>query len=812
MLKRHAAYLDFVASWFGEPQPLPWWQRVIDIRGTRLHVAGLDFGLDDLRRSGPWQSPARPVPAQPNDGDPEGRRRPLAHRPAAPSLGLPRRFRRPPRPRGRPSALRHTAARSPSLSALRARSAAGPDTRLPGAGRRLCLRKQPYPNAFQWIELSPTGKRVRCHFRAWLHGAWTIDRNQPNCPEGHAEFGYHVESRPAAVRPASGPVRVLISYSHDTKKHMKRALDLANRLRQDGVDAYLDQYQATPPPEGWPYWYEKQIEAADFVLIVCSKNYTNLLSHHETNTRNLSVLWERRLVLQLLYDAGSVRQKFVPILFAAESSYHIPLPLRDVTSYAVWTDRGYEALIVLLTGQPFTTRPRLEAVAGATQSFDRPSRLAPSRGGPAPLRESKMILVGPGGVGKTSLVNRLVHGTLDAQQPMTRGIEITDWDVSLTHREKILVHIWDFGGQEILHATHQFFFTQRSLYLLVLAGRHGNEDAEAEYWINLITGFAQNSPVLVVLNKSSAFPFSVNRRALEQKYSLRAFVETDCETLLGLAYLERCIYHEIDVLPIVRDEFPPAWFSIKDRLIAMREDYISFDKFRSICDEEGEKDRQAQDKLAWYMHVLGIVLNYRDDARLQDTHVLNPHWITQAIYTILSHSSVAKQKGKVALRDLENILNAERYPRERHAFILELMRKFELCFPFPDNDDLYLIPQLLSKEEPIEAEKFDGEQCLFFEFQYPTILPEGIIPRFIVRTFTMSNERSRWRSGVILTFEGNNALIKADFIGREVRGPRLEARREGDAAYLLSFEMTSSEFTGATRSDLRKWYQFQGTL
>src|SRR5512144_3325908 len=45
-----------------------------------------------------------------------------------------------------------------------------------------------YPNAFQWIELSRSGKHVRVLFRAWLHNAWTVDRNQPNCPDGQADF------------------------------------------------------------------------------------------------------------------------------------------------------------------------------------------------------------------------------------------------------------------------------------------------------------------------------------------------------------------------------------------------------------------------------------------------------------------------------------------------------------------------------------------------------------------------------------------------------------------------------------------------
>ena len=42
MLKRHAAYQSFHAGWLGTSQPLPWWQRTLEIRGQRPHVAGLD--------------------------------------------------------------------------------------------------------------------------------------------------------------------------------------------------------------------------------------------------------------------------------------------------------------------------------------------------------------------------------------------------------------------------------------------------------------------------------------------------------------------------------------------------------------------------------------------------------------------------------------------------------------------------------------------------------------------------------------------------------------------------------------------------
>ena len=66
------------------------------------------------------------------------------------------------------------------------------------------------------------------------------------------------------------------------------------------------------------------------------------------------------------------------------------------------------------------------------------------------------------------------------------------------------------------------------------------------------------------------------------------------------------------------------------------------------------------------------------------------------------------------------------------------MRKFELCFRFPDDDERYLIPQLLPKEQPEEARAFDAQGCLSFEYHYPTLLPEGLLPRFIVRTYVLS--------------------------------------------------------------------------
>lgn len=130
--------------------------------------------------------------------------------------------------------------------------------------------------------------------------------------------------------------RVFISYSHDSTEHKKRVLALANRLRDDGIDAWIDQYD-DGPPEGWPRWMEHQIAAADFVLLVCTENYVERVRMQTPRAKGHGVLWESNLIYQHLYDAGTVNAKFIPVLPAGGSTDHIPTAIRGVQRYAPFT-------------------------------------------------------------------------------------------------------------------------------------------------------------------------------------------------------------------------------------------------------------------------------------------------------------------------------------------------------------------------------------------------------------------------------------------------------------------------------------------
>ena len=270
-----------------------------------------------------------------------------------------------------------------------------------------------------------------------------------------------------------------------------------------------------------------------------------------------------------------------------------------------------------------------------------------------PLNEAKMILVGRGGVGKTCLVNRLVHGTYNPEEKKTDGIAITPWPVRVG-QDDVRLNIWDFGGQEIMHATHQFFLTKRSLYLLVLNAREGEQDANVEYWLRLVESFGGDSPVLVVINKVADHPFDLNRRGLQAKFpAIRGFVQTDCETHLGIEELRQAILRETNRLEHLRDPFPASWFTVKDTLANLPKNegtnFIPFTRYQQLCAEQGVTETTSQETLVGFLHDLGIVVNFRDNPRLSETQVLDPEWVTNGIYKILNADWLAKRKGELRL-------------------------------------------------------------------------------------------------------------------------------------------------------------------
>jgi len=387
------------------------------------------------------------------------------------------------------------------------------------------------------------------------------------------------------------------------------------------------------------------------------------------------------------------------------------------------------------------------------------------------LNEIKLIIVGQGSVGKTSLVQQILHSTFNHNQSKTEGISISNWQVGdnlqiENLQAKIKLNIWDFGGQEIMHATHQFFLTKRSLYLLVLDSRLTQEENRVEYWLKIIQSFGGESPVLIVGNKIDQHPLDIDRTGLQKKYpNIVGILETSAATGAGIEELKAAITEQVNNLPHVRDLLPETWFTVKTKLevLGRESNFITHDKYLELCAENEVNDETSQRTLIGFLHDLGVVLYFQDERRLAELGILNPQWVTNGVYKILNDKVLFAKKGVLTLQLLDEILNAQEYPQNKRLFIVDMMKKFELCYDI-EPDKSFLIPDLLPKDEPAEL-KFNGIPA--FEYAYP-VLPSSVITRFIVRMNQKIENGLVWRTGVVLKIGENKALVKADIEDRKI--------------------------------------------
>lgn len=152
--------------------------------------------------------------------------------------------------------------------------------------------------------------------------------------------------------------KVFVSYSHDSQEHKDWVLALADRLREDGIDCTIDQYEESPI-EGWQRWMLNQVETSDFVLIVCTEQYDRRFRGREEVGRGKGATWEGGVIIQELYDAQGQNSKFIPITLTSKDINFISGPLRSATSYRLNTEDGYELLYRRLTSQPKNRKPTL---------------------------------------------------------------------------------------------------------------------------------------------------------------------------------------------------------------------------------------------------------------------------------------------------------------------------------------------------------------------------------------------------------------------------------------------------------------------
>ena len=318
------------------------------------------------------------------------------------------------------------------------------------------------------------------------------------------------------------------------------------------------------------------------------------------------------------------------------------------------------------------------------------------------IYEAKLLIVGEAGAGKTSLAKKIQDREYKLQETelSTEGIDVIKWSFPLDKEREFKVNIWDFGGQEIYHATHQFFLTKRSLYTLVADSR--KEDTDFYYWLNIVEKLSNNSPLLIIKNEKQDRQIDINESALRGQFTnLEKTLTTNLKNNRGLEKITDEIKHYIQNLPHVGQPLPKTWVMVRQALENDSRNYISLDKYLDICEDNGFTLLEDKLQLSRYLHDLGVCLHFQDqeDSLLYTIVILKPEWATDAVYKVLDNQEVINNKGKFSSDDLQRIWQDNKYASTRRE-LLELMKKFQLCYEISDCKDTFIAPQLLSDNQP----------------------------------------------------------------------------------------------------------------
>ncbi len=400
------------------------------------------------------------------------------------------------------------------------------------------------------------------------------------------------------------------------------------------------------------------------------------------------------------------------------------------------------------------------------------------------LYEAKLVLVGEGDVGKTTLLNALTGREPKANEPTTHGVSIDIQALHLPHRKKegtkIQLNAWDFGGQEVYRATHQFFFSGRSVYLLVWEPRRGVLQCQVEDWLKLLRlRVGPDARVIIVstYSRSGGHIARIDKEVFIRNFGsmIVAFHEVDSLVddpatgeKVGIAELKQLITDAAQDLPQMGMEFNRDWREARDELLAIEEPRISYRRFADVCRNHGLDDIAAR-TLASLMHDLGYIFYYGDDERLRDEVVLKPEWLTKAIGFVLEDRKTQEMDGILPDSRLKDVWaehpfkNQPRYEDTTlYPFFLRLMEKFDVSYRLEDGTASLVaqhVPQVrpalpwLPEEKPAPERRRIAMVCVMDE------APTGLVPWMIVRTHPYAHEqrgrdgqmhRLHWQKGMFL--------------------------------------------------------------
>ncbi|KAK7861679.1 hypothetical protein R5R35_005355 [Gryllus longicercus] len=392
-----------------------------------------------------------------------------------------------------------------------------------------------------------------------------------------------------------------------------------------------------------------------------------------------------------------------------------------------------------------------------------------------PYARMKLMIVGVQGIGKTSLLEQLRQEGVGSykKKPVehwakrmgnkninvktsrgtnmsTVGVDIGDWVYEKKVRGQssygpVVFRTWDFGGQREYYATHQYFLSKRSLYLVVWRIPDGQKGInEILQWLVNIQARAPNSPVLIVGTHYDMmreyYPASYSeelQQIIRDKFinivdaekcglpRVLDTIEVSCKTRHNIKLLCSLVYDTVFSLRppgskelLLEQRVPATYLALEDvvshlateRRLTGVDPVLNAEQYKAVVTAEMQyrcqrsfRDAAELHQATLFLHENGVLLHY-DDATLKDLYFLDPQWLCDMLAHVVTIREINPfaRTGVMKLDDLKHVFKSSNMGHiDTRGYIVNLLNKFEVALTW-DSRTL-LIPSLLPAEEQLRV-------------------------------------------------------------------------------------------------------------
>ncbi|MES2982791.1 MAG: COR domain-containing protein, partial [Verrucomicrobiota bacterium] len=449
--------------------------------------------------------------------------------------------------------------------------------------------------------------------------------------------------------------------------------------------------------------------------------------------------------------------------------------------------------------------------------------------GSVALPDIKFMVLGNGRIGKTQICRRLRGEDFEEDADSTHGITVTSarFQRGSATANPPLLHIWDFGGQDIYHGTHALFMRSKAVFLTVWTPS-SEERSEHEhrgmvfrnhrldYWLEMVRQLGgKNSPVLVIQTQCDTVAEELRQPPVPDlmldPFGFCKILHYSAKLDRGRAALDEAIDEAIRWANQQQGDLKigAGRLRVRRRLETLREEdtlrppgerkyrVIKKEFFVQICAEEGGVSNP--DHLIDYLHECGVV--FHRSHVFENAIILDQEWALEAIYTLFNREKCWRQLRQLKGRFTQSLLASlvwQEYEEDEQALFIHMMKSAGICFVHREADAgagieaEYIAPDLLPELATVQEElvaywqnEVSEEKILDFPFEYP-----GLVRSVIARIGANAGMNALyWKEGVCGFDRRTQSAIRIDTLPPKDGKPyqlRLRIRTQrGSAKELL---------------------------